>query len=452
MSASTSPVLDAARARVGTTIDGRWRIDALIAVGGSSAIYAATHRNGHRVALKILDAELACDPTAVAHFVREGTAANRVGHPGAVAVTDEGVAPDGAPFLVMPLLEGETALDRLNRTHDGLPAREALAIVDAVLDVLVAAHARGIVHRDLKPENVFLQHDGSVRLLDFGIARVDGTLSDRTVAGTVLGTPGYMAPEQARGQTDQVGPRSDLWSVGALLYTLLTRQTLHDAPNVLQSIARAQTQAVPPARQIVPAVSDGVANLLDGALAFDVSRRWADAPTMRLAVRVAMDEVRAAEVASSCSGVSVDSFRTPSDAPVAIDATRMPSVAPSVTPGVPGKRSAMPWVAAVGAAVAAAVILVATQVRTSHPATVVAAAPPPAADTLTVPPVEKLAPLPAIEELPTPPSATPSATDTAPVAPAPVVVASASASATAPKAAPRWTGPSHGTIIRDPGF
>ena len=439
MTSSASATQDAARARVGTTIDGRWRIDALIAVGGSSAIYSATHRNGHRIAIKILDKELACDPTAVAHFVREGSAANRVGHPGAVAVVDEGVALDGAPFLIMPLLQGETALDRLNRTHAGLPVREALSIVDAVLDVLVAAHARGIVHRDLKPENVFIEHGGGVRVLDFGIARVCDALSDKTQAGTVFGTPGYMAPEQARGQIDQVGPRSDLWSAGALLYTLLTRQTLHDAPNVLQSIARAQTQPVPPAGQIVPGVSAAVANLLDGALAFDQARRWADAPTMRLALRVAMDEARSAEVAGSCSGVSVETLSGRSDAPVAME--------PAVIRARPSRP--IPWIAAACAAVAAAVILVFTYGRPAPAHSTVAAAsaaPPPAAETLPVPATETLAPLPAPADM-APEPASSVEVDSLP----PVPSASASA-AKAPTAPPRWTGPSHGTIIRDPGF
>jgi len=440
MTSSASPTQDAARARVGTTIDGRWRIDALIAVGGSSAIYSATHRNGHRVAIKILDKELACDPTAVTHFVREGSAANRVGHPGAVAVVDEGVSLDGAPFLIMPLLEGETALDRLNRTHGGLPVREALSIVDAVLDVLVAAHARGIVHRDLKPENVFIEHGGGVRVLDFGIARLADGQSDKTQAGTVFGTPGYMAPEQARGQIEQVGPRSDLWSAGALLYTLLTRQTLHDAPNVLQSIARAQTQPVPPAFQIVPGVSAAVANLLDGALAFDPARRWADAPTMRLALRVAMDEARAAEV-GSCAGVSVETISGRSDAPVAME--------PAVIAARPSRP--IPWIAAACAAVAAAVILVFTYGRPapSHNTAVASAAPPPAAETLPVPATETLAPLPA------PADVAPEPTSSVDVDSLPPALSAPSASASAPKAPatpPRWTGPSHGTIIRDPGF
>ena len=437
MPSSLSSPQDAARARVGTTIDGRWRIDALIAVGGSSAIYSATHRNGHRIAIKILDKELACDPTAVAHFVREGSAANRVGHPGAVAVVDEGVSLDGAPFLVMPLLEGETALDRLNRTSDGLPAREALAIVDAVLDVLVSAHARGIVHRDLKPENVFIEHGGGVRVLDFGIARVSDTMSDKTQAGTVFGTPGYMAPEQARGQTDQVGPRSDLWSAGALLYTLLTRQTLHDAPNVLQSIARAQTQPVPPARQIVRGVSAAVANLLDGALAFDPGQRWADAPTMRLALRVAMDEARATEVAGSCAGVSVETLASArSDAPVALE----PVLA--ARPSRP-----VPWIAAACAAVAAGLILLFIYGRPAPAHTAVAAAaPPPAAETLPVPPLETLSPLPVPEDVTPPPPAAATVDE-----PPPVAAVSASAPK-APAPPPRWTGPSHGTIIRDPGF
>ena len=195
-----SPVAEAARARLGALVDGRWRLDDLLAVGGTSAIYAATHRNGHRVAVKILDADLALDPTAASHFRREGIVANRVGHPGAVAVVDEGTTDDGAPFLVMPLLSGETALARVNATAAGLSPLEALVIADAVLDVLVSAHARGIVHRDLKPENVFLETGGGVRLLDFGVARLSGAWADATLAGTCWGRRATSRPSRRAGR------------------------------------------------------------------------------------------------------------------------------------------------------------------------------------------------------------------------------------------------------------
>jgi eukaryotic-like serine/threonine-protein kinase len=315
---SPCPAHQAARARIGAVVDGRWRLDALVAVGGCSAIYAATHRNGHRVAMKIFDGDLSSNATAVAHFLREGRIANRIGHPGVVEVVDEGTTADGTPFLLMPLLEGQTAQQRLACTPDGLPTGEALAIVEAVLDVLVAAHDRGIVHRDLKPENVFLERTGGVRVLDFGIARALDN-PDATAHGTVMGTPGYMAPEQACGRLEDVDARTDLWSVGALLFTLLTGRVLHDAPNPLASVVRAQSEPVPRARELVSGASEAVAEILDGALAFEASQRWMDATTMRWAVRAALHATRAGrESSGSCAGLAVDALAMPSDAPVAL--------------------------------------------------------------------------------------------------------------------------------------
>jgi serine/threonine-protein kinase len=224
----------------------------------------------------------------------------------------------------MPLLEGETAQQRLSRSPEGLAPAEALAIVEAVLDVLVAAHGRGIVHRDLKPDNIFLETAGRVRVLDFGIARVEGCL-DETACGTVMGTPGFMAPEQACGRSEDVGPRTDVWATGALLYTLMTGRLLHDAPNPIASVLRAQREPVAPAEVLLEGVSDAVAHVLDGALAFEAAQRWMDATAMRWAVRAALDELRGKrEGAGSCAGVAVDTLapRTaPSHAPAAASAS-----------------------------------------------------------------------------------------------------------------------------------
>lgn len=151
---------------------GKWTLRRLVGVGGMAAVYEAEHRNGKRVAVKVLHAELSIAGEVLSRFLREGYAANRVGHPGAVSVLDDGVAEDGAAFLVMDLLEGETLEVRRTRSRGGLPVAEVLRIADAVLDILAAAHTRGIVHRDVKPENIFVTSAGEVRLLDFGIARV----------------------------------------------------------------------------------------------------------------------------------------------------------------------------------------------------------------------------------------------------------------------------------------
>jgi tRNA A-37 threonylcarbamoyl transferase component Bud32 len=428
----------AARARVGTVVEGRWRLDALIAVGGSSAIYAATHRNGMRVAMKVLDPELSDNATAVNHFLREGHAVNGVAHPGVVSVLDEGTTADGAPFLLMPLLDGQTAQQRLAQSPAGLPALEALTIVEAVLDVLAAAHARGIVHRDLKPDNVFLERNGAVRVLDFGIAHVgarEGDL-DLTQHGTVVGTAGYLPPEQARGHVADVGPRSDLWSVGAMLYTLLTGRVLHQEANVIHSILRAQREPVAPMRELAPELSAGVAHVLDGALAFDAADRWSDAVAMRLAVRAAIDEVRqgqaqARETGRSTPGVTLDALApagggtSASEAPVAFDtvdrwrATRRP----------------LAWLAAL--CVAAAWVVVAAFISHGRTAPAVAAAPLPVAPHAA--PVVEIPPPP--EDLPVlAPEA--SAAELPSAAPAPVASA---------KPAPKGPHRAH-EIVRQPGF
>jgi serine/threonine-protein kinase len=355
-SLASSHASRAARARIGSVVDGRWRLDALVAVGGCSSIYAVSHAgNGHRAAMKIFDVELADNETAVAHFLAEGRAANRIGHPGVVAVVDQGTTQDGAPYLLMPLLEGETAQQRVSRVG-ALPPAEALHVVAEVLDVLMAAHARGIVHRDLKPDNVFLERGGGVRVLDFGIARVADN-PDATAYGTVLGTPGYMAPEQACGRLDEVGPRSDVWSAGALLYTLLSGKVLHDAPNPIASVVRAQNEAVPPARTLVPGLAEGVAHVLDGALAFEVSERWMDASAMRWAVRAATDELRGKREGGSCAGVAVDGLAPPTGArsdghAAPARTTAPPSRAASSSTKPRRSWQPVPWIAAAAAAMA----------------------------------------------------------------------------------------------------
>ncbi len=285
-----------AEQRVGTTLSGRWRIDRLIDTGGMAQVYAATHRNGRPVAVKVLRPELAVEPELVQRFLREGYVANKVQHPGAVAILDDDVAPDGAPFLVMELLDGRTLRSRL--VDDGpLPVEEALRVTEEVLAVLASAHERGIVHRDIKPENLFETKDGAIKVLDFGIARLrelvlgaadaDGSVNPSTESGRTMGTIGYMAPEQARGEPAEVDARSDLWAVGATLYTLLTGRVLHDAPTTNAGLLLAMTVPVAPMQELAPELPGAVRAVLDTALAFDKTSRYADSGAMGAAVRAA---------------------------------------------------------------------------------------------------------------------------------------------------------------------
>ncbi|WP_275938663.1 serine/threonine-protein kinase [Sorangium cellulosum] len=273
------------RARVGTTVAGKWRLDALIGAGGMAAVYAATHRVGHRVAIKILHPESAVSREARARFEQEALAAARLGHPAAVQVLDVDVTEQGEPVLVMELLEGESLRQRVARLG-GMPVPELLGIIDTLLEVLKAAHDAGIVHRDIKPDNLFLTRDGRLKVLDFGIARMrQGGSGLRTRTGAVLGTTSYMAPEQILGR--DVDGRADLYAVGATMFTILTNRRIHDALTEGELLVKMSTLPAPPLASVAPGVDPRVARIVDRALAFQVEHRYPDAQTMLEDVRAA---------------------------------------------------------------------------------------------------------------------------------------------------------------------
>lgn len=281
------PLLARARSRLGTVLREKWRLDALLGLGGMAAVYAATHRNGSRVAVKVLHAELSTNPVVRQRFLREGYVANTVGHDGAVKVADDDVAEDGSAFLVMELLDGETLEERRLRFGGQLSEDEVLSVADQLLDVLIAAHSRGVIHRDLKPENVFVTRDGRVKVLDFGIARLRelSTASTATKTGSTMGTPAFMAYEQARGLWDTVDARTDLWAVGAIMFTLLSGKCVHEGRTTQEVLLAAMTAPAPPLASLVPNVSPAVGHLIDRALAQDKEKRWPDAARMQERVR-----------------------------------------------------------------------------------------------------------------------------------------------------------------------
>lgn len=212
---------------------GRYRVRGLIARGGMGVVYDAVDEHiGRAVAVKVLAPEFAKDTVALARFHAEVKVLAALAHPRIVTVFDAGTTEAGEPFLVMERLEGEPLSLRIRR-ESVLPMQDAVQIARQVLEALSATHARGILHRDLKPENVFLvrtpESKPSVRVLDFGVARKlfneEGLSADATLtrAGRVVGTPSYMAIEQATGQRD-LDERVDLYAVGVMLYEMLTGQ------------------------------------------------------------------------------------------------------------------------------------------------------------------------------------------------------------------------------------
>jgi serine/threonine protein kinase len=285
-----------AHERVGSVLDEKWTLEHLIGAGGMGAVYAARHRNGARAAVKILHPELARIPEVRERFLREGLAANKVEHRGVVQVLDDGIvktgADEGSAYLVMELLEGESLQERVARSPK-LGEHELLEVMDAVLDVLGAAHEHGVVHRDLKPENIFLARDPEregvrVKVLDFGLARIAEAASV-TNAGMAVGTPSFMSPEQAAGRSNEIDGRTDIFALGATIFRILTGRRIHEIENMVQLVVLMATEPAPPLRSVKADVSSAFARIVDRALAFERSDRYPNAASMREDVRALLE-------------------------------------------------------------------------------------------------------------------------------------------------------------------
>ena len=290
MSSAADELSALAQRRVGTTLRGKYRIDDVLGVGGMAVVYRATHRNQAELAIKMLHPELSLRDDVRTRFLREGYAANSVKHPGAVLVVDDDVAEDGTAFLVMEMLRGASVESLWERAAGRLPVPAVLAVAEQLLDVLASAHDKRIVHRDVKPANLFALRDGTLKVLDFGIARArDAAASGAhgTGTGILLGTPAYMAPEQAYAKSSEIDGQTDLWAVGATMFTMLSAQSVHVGDNAAQLMIHAATTRARALASVAPEVPAPVAWVVDRALAFEKGARWPDAQAMRAAVEEA---------------------------------------------------------------------------------------------------------------------------------------------------------------------
>jgi eukaryotic-like serine/threonine-protein kinase len=277
----------AAEAQIGRTFQGKWRVLRLIGSGGMAAVYEAEHRNGKRVAIKVLHSVFSSSENQRRRFLREARAANAICHPGVVEIYDDGVTDEGDTFLVMELLDGKPAGAIARERGGRLDAELVASWADQVLEVLAAAHARGVIHRDLKPDNLFITTDGRVKVLDFGIARLLEETSVDTQAGGLLGTPGFMPHEQARGRFSEVDARTDIWAVGATLFTLLSGERVYEGETPNEELGLAMAT---PARSLGRVRADlprSFMRVIDRALEFNQKDRWQDAQAMQAALRKA---------------------------------------------------------------------------------------------------------------------------------------------------------------------
>src|SRR5579862_138371 len=257
---------------LGTTLNGRYRLEARIGSGGMSTVYRALDETlQRRVAIKLMNREVASDSDQLERFRREARAVAQLSHPNIVGVIDAG-EDDGRPYIVFEYVDGETLKDRIRR-QGRLEIPEAVAYSIEIARALGAAHARHIVHRDVKPQNVLIDEEGTAKVTDFGIAR---TLDEEglTADGRVLGTTDYVSPEQALGQ--HVTGQSDLYSLGVALYEMLTGEVPYRGDNQVAVAMQHVRGSMPDVRKQRPEVSAALAAVVERATAKELSERYGD--------------------------------------------------------------------------------------------------------------------------------------------------------------------------------
>lgn len=232
---------------LGRVVDGRYRIEQKIGEGGMGMVYMATHTTlQKRLALKVLRGDSSRDADVVQRFMQEAQAATSIGHANIIDISDFGRLPDGSVYFVMEYLDG-VSLSAMIKRSGSVPMQEAIHLVRQIASALEAAHARGIVHRDLKPDNIFIIRQGNdhrfVKVLDFGVAKVGGAASKLTKTGMVFGTPHYMSPEQAAGQS--VDQRTDIYALGVIMYEMFTGKVPFDADTFMGILSKHMFE-VPP--------------------------------------------------------------------------------------------------------------------------------------------------------------------------------------------------------------
>jgi serine/threonine protein kinase/beta-lactam-binding protein with PASTA domain len=323
---------------VGRVLEGRYAVQSRIARGGMATVYLAVdQRLDREVALKVMHPDLAQDEEFLRRFIREARSAARLSHPGVVAVYDQG-QDNGSWFLVMEYVPGRTLRDLINE-RGRLTPREALSLLDPVLDALAAAHWTGIIHRDIKPENVLLADDGRVKVADFGLARAITTNTTNNDSKVLLGTVAYLAPEQVeRGVADA---RSDVYAIGIVLFEMLTGRKPFVGDTPIQVAYQHVHSDVPAPSSLVPGLAPALDALALRATARDADSRPADAGDLLVEAR----RTRAALTPDELDGVAsineptvlvpaVGSFVVPGGPPVPLLSAPAAGAAQSAPTGV----------------------------------------------------------------------------------------------------------------------
>ena len=274
--------------RIGSSIAGRFRLDALLGEGGMGAVFEGVDaQTGDRVAIKVLHDRYASQEEYVARFLHEARVMRRIPHSGIPVVIDAGKDERRRAYIALEKLEGKDLSEALE--EGPLDAKDVVEVGQQLLSVLAAVHAHRIIHRDVKPENIFLVFDGDdlrVKLLDFGIAKVRGDVHDpdaiRTHDGVRLGTPRYMSPEQWQGEA--LTERSDVWAAGAVLFTATMGVPAYETDDLGELMEMVTNQPAPSLAKLRPELGPAFTDTIDRALKNDPKQRWANARAMAAAL------------------------------------------------------------------------------------------------------------------------------------------------------------------------
>jgi len=265
---------------VGSVIAGTYTIEALIGRGGMGAVFLASHNRlpGKQVAIKVLHTD-SDDEEILIRFRREAEIASRLGHPNIVGVSDFNISEEGMPYLVLEYLAGESLAQRIKRGP--MPVEQVLPIIRQVSSALAAAHREGIVHRDLKPQNIFLcptEVDGRTvevaKVLDFGISKIRGSQTVKTQDNSLLGTPQYMAPEQATGQHTAVDERTDIFALGAIVYEMLVGHPAFSGASIPEVVFKVVYEEPKPLSEVAPGTPASVVAAVQKAMAKPADQRF----------------------------------------------------------------------------------------------------------------------------------------------------------------------------------
>ena len=292
----------------GSVIAGKLRIVRRLGEGGMGTVFEVEHElTHHRRALKLLHAELASMPSVVERFLREASAAGRIGNPHIVETFDAGLLESGEPYIVMELLQGKSLAEVIQETGP-LDVCRACDVLIQACNAVHSAHAAGIIHRDLKPENLFLSEPNCsfVKILDFGISKFDEMktgVEGLTMEGSPIGTPYYMSPEQIRGEKD-VDTRTDVYALGVVLYECLTGLRPFESDNLLQLIHLVSRGVYEAAARVRPTLPPGVDEVIAKAMALDRSHRYADANDFALVLKQLRETVGPATLEATAPAVT----------------------------------------------------------------------------------------------------------------------------------------------------